>query len=125
MAVVAEPGEALAAPPGRGGEGPWRVALGRLVRDRAAIGSAVVFLVIVVACLCAPVYAGKVAHVDPFRSNISGTTVVGGKTTQVLMPSSTGLGLGVTPIGPTWDPAHYFLGSDNQGRDVMARLLYG
>lgn len=43
----------------------------------------------------------------------------------VLTPSSTGLGLGVTPIGPTWDPAHYFLGADNQGRDVMARLLYG
>ncbi|MBW8816795.1 MAG: ABC transporter permease, partial [Streptomyces sp.] len=43
----------------------------------------------------------------------------------VLTPSSTGLGLGVTPIGPTWDPAHYFLGADNQGRDVLARLLYG
>jgi peptide/nickel transport system permease protein len=43
----------------------------------------------------------------------------------VLTPSSTGLGLGVTPIGPTWEPAHYFLGADNQGRDVLARLLYG
>ncbi len=31
----------------------------------------------------------------------------------------------MTPIGPTWDPAHYFLGADNQGRDVAARLLYG
>jgi peptide/nickel transport system permease protein len=38
---------------------------------------------------------------------------------------SGGLGLGVTPIGPTWDPEHYFLGADNQGRDVSARLLYG
>jgi len=43
----------------------------------------------------------------------------------MLEPSSTGLGLGVTPIGPTWDPTHYFLGVDNQGRDVFARLLYG
>jgi peptide/nickel transport system permease protein len=42
----------------------------------------------------------------------------------VLRPSSTGLQLGVTPVGPTWDPGHYFLGADNQGRDVMARLLY-
>ncbi|MEO6879732.1 MAG: ABC transporter permease, partial [Mycobacteriaceae bacterium] len=46
-------------------------------------------------------------------------------TVPVLAPSSTGLGLGVTPIGPTWDPSHYFLGADGQGRDVMARMLYG
>jgi peptide/nickel transport system permease protein len=39
--------------------------------------------------------------------------------------SSSGLGLGVTPIGPTWEIGHYFLGADNQGRDVAARLLYG
>ena len=31
----------------------------------------------------------------------------------------------MTPIGPTWDIHHYFLGADNQGRDVAARLLYG
>ncbi len=35
------------------------------------------------------------------------------------------LGIGKTPIGPTWDFRHYFLGADEQGRDVMARLLYG
>jgi peptide/nickel transport system permease protein len=39
--------------------------------------------------------------------------------------STSGLGLGTTPIGPTWDPHHYFLGADEQGRDVAARLLYG
>ena len=43
----------------------------------------------------------------------------------VMQETSGGLGLGVTPIGPTWDPAHYFLGADSQGRDVAARLLYG
>jgi peptide/nickel transport system permease protein len=42
-----------------------------------------------------------------------------------MQQSSTGLGLGVTPIGPTWDPHHYLLGADDQGRDVAARLLYG
>jgi peptide/nickel transport system permease protein len=36
-----------------------------------------------------------------------------------------GLALGYTPIGPTWRVGSYFLGADNQGRDVMARLLYG
>jgi peptide/nickel transport system permease protein len=35
------------------------------------------------------------------------------------------LKLGETPIGPTWDVHHYFLGADELGRDVMARLLYG
>ncbi|MGP3965460.1 ABC transporter permease [Nonomuraea sp. 3N208] len=105
--------------------GPWRAALARLARDKAATAGLVVFLLVAVACLLAPVYADQVARTNPFRSNISGTTVVDGRTVPVLAPSSTGLGLGVTPIGPTWDPEHYFLGADNQGRDVMARLLYG
>ena len=89
------------------------------------MASAAVLVVIVTACMLAPVYAHSVAHVDPFASNVTGTTVVHGKTVPVLRPSTTGLGLGVTPIGPTGDLGHYFLGADNQGRDVMARLLYG
>jgi peptide/nickel transport system permease protein len=105
--------------------GPWRTAVADLLRNRSAMAAAAVFAVVVAVCLCAPLYAHHIAHTDPFRSDISGTTVVGGRTVPVLTPSSTGLGLGVTPIGPTWDPAHYFLGADNQGRDVMARLLYG
>jgi peptide/nickel transport system permease protein len=87
--------------------------------------SLVVFLLVVVACLLAPVYAHSIAHTDAFRSNVSGSTIVHGKSVPVLASSSTGLGLGVTPIGPTWDIHHYFLGADGQGRDVMARLLYG
>jgi len=105
--------------------GPWRVAFGQLVRTRTALAGAAVLFVIVVACLLAPVYASRIAHTDAYQSNISGTTVVDGATVPVLTHSTTGLGLGVTPIGPTWDPGHYFLGADNQGRDVMARLLYG
>jgi peptide/nickel transport system permease protein len=34
------------------------------------------------------------------------------------------LGLGETPIGPTW-AGRYFLGADGEGRDVAARILYG
>jgi len=89
------------------------------------MAAAIVLVVVVLACLLAPYYASHVAHTDPFTSNVSGSTVIDGKTVPVLRPSSTGLGLGVTPIGPTYDPGHYFLGADNQGRDVMARLLYG
>lgn len=105
--------------------GPWRAALADLARDRTAVASLAVFVLIVMACLLAPAYAHDIAHTDPFQSNVSGTTVVHGKTVPVLAPTTTGLGLGVTPIGPTWDVHHYFLGADNQGRDVMARLLYG
>ena len=115
-------GAAEAAPPS---EGPWRRAWAQLRHNRSAMASAVVLILVVLACLLAPVYASHVAHTDPFTSHVSGTTVVHGVTVPVLRPSSTGLGLGVTPIGPTYDPGHYFLGADNQGRDVMARLLYG
>jgi peptide/nickel transport system permease protein len=105
--------------------GPWRTALGLLRHDRVAMFSLAVFLLIVAACLLAPVYEHSVAHTEAFTSNISGTTVIHGKTVPVLTNSDTGLGLGVTPIGPTWDLHHYFLGADGQGRDVMTRLLFG
>jgi len=89
------------------------------------MGALAVLVLVIVICLLAPVYAGSVAHVDPFPSNLQGTTIVHGKVTPVLQSNHQGLGLGVTPIGPTWDIHHYFLGADNQGRDVFARLLYG
>jgi peptide/nickel transport system permease protein len=104
--------------------GPWRTAFRRLRRDRTAMTAGAVFLVIVVACLLAPLYASY-AGTDPFRSNLSGRIVVDGARVPIMQPSSTGLGLGVTPIGPTWNPRAYMLGADSQGRDVAARLLYG
>lgn len=109
----------------RSESGPWRTALGQLVRNRAAMAALAVLVVVVVACLCAPLYAAHVAHTDPFRSDVSGTYTAGGEQKPLLAPSTSGLGLGVTPIGPTWNPTQYFLGVDNQGRDVFARLLYG
>ena len=104
---------------------PWQVARRRLLRNRTAMVMLSVLLLIVLACLLAPVYAHHVAHTDPFQSNLNGTTVVNGKRVPIMKQSSQGLGLGVTPIGPTWDIRHYFLGADEQGRDVAARLLYG
>ena len=104
---------------------PWQVARRRLLRNRTAMVMLAVLFVIVLGCLLAPVYARHVAHTDPFQSNLNGTTVVNGKRVPIMKQSSQGLGLGVTPIGPTWDIRHYFLGADEQGRDVAARLLYG
>src|SRR5439155_8421289 len=107
------------------GGSPWAIARRRLLRNRIAMTMLGVLVVIVVLCLAAPFYAKHVAHSDPFHSNLDGKTIVKGKSVSVMQESSTGLGLGVTPIGPTWDLHHYFLGADNQGRAVAARLLYG
>jgi peptide/nickel transport system permease protein len=89
------------------------------------MGSLLLLGLIVLTCLLAPAYASQIAHTDPFRSDVSGSTVVNGRTVPILAPGTSGLGLGVTPIGPTGDPGHFLLGADNQGRDVAARLLYG
>ena len=43
---------------------------------------------------------------------------------EVIQQGGGKLGLGETPIGPTWQ-TNYFIGADAQGRDVMARVLYG
>jgi peptide/nickel transport system permease protein len=107
------------------GRSPWTLAGRRLLRNRIAIAALLGFVVIVAACLAAGWYANSVAHTEPFRSTLDGTTIIDGKESPVMVESTGGLGLGVTPIGPTWDLHHYFLGADDQGRDVAARLLYG
>jgi peptide/nickel transport system permease protein len=95
-----------------------------LLRNRIALAALILFVVIVVVSFAAPFYAHHIAHTDPFASNITGTTVVGGKQVDVLQQGGGTLGIGVVPIGPTWR-SNYFLGADSQGRDVMARVLYG
>ena len=85
----------------------------------------VLLSVILALSLAAPLYANVVAHTDPFQSNLDGTTIVTASASPVMQQETSGLGLGVTPVGPTWDPRHFMLGADNQGRDVAARLLYG
>ncbi len=97
----------------------------RLAGDRTALLALALLLVIVAACLIAPLYAQYVAHSDPFRSNINGEFVENGQARSVIEASTEGLGIGQTPIGPTWHWGPYALGADNQGRDVAARLLYG
>jgi peptide/nickel transport system permease protein len=118
------PGSAPAAPVAVS-QNPWAIAARRLRRDRAAMVSLAVFLLICAVCLAAPLYATHVAGTDPFATNLNGEVEIGGQTVSVLEASSEGLGLGMTPIGPTWAFGPYLLGADNQGRDVAARMLYG
>ncbi|OJX70776.1 MAG: peptide ABC transporter permease [Mesorhizobium sp. 65-26] len=104
--------------------GPWALALAKLTRNRAAMAALILFLLIVAACLSAPLYA-RWAGVDPFTSTLDAVIQIDGQDVPVMEQSTEGLGLGYTPLGPTWRLGNYFLGADNQGRDVMARLLYG
>ena len=104
--------------------GPWATAMNRLSRDRTALVALFFFIAIVIFCLLAPVYAYW-AGVEPFKSTLDAVITINGKPQPVMELPTTGLALGYTPIGPTWQPGNYFLGADNQGRDVMARLLYG
>jgi peptide/nickel transport system permease protein len=78
-----------------------------LLASPTAIVSAVLLLLIVIATLLAPVYAKHVSRTDPFRSGLSTKIELGGKRVPVMQQSTEGLGLGVTPIGPTWTGQYF------------------
>ena len=61
-----------AAPSEIAGRSPWALAWRRFRRTnrRSAL---VAFVLIVVVSLCAPLYAHRIAHVDPFTNNLNGT----------------------------------------------------
>ncbi|MBC7941711.1 MAG: ABC transporter permease, partial [Chitinophagaceae bacterium] len=84
--------------------------------DSQALLALGMLLVLLLASVGAPWYAQHVSQTDPFRSNVNGEVVVDGQRVAVIQASTEGLGLGQTPIGPTWRAA-YLLGADNQGRD--------
>ncbi len=89
------------------GIGPYALAWRRLRRNKVALAFGALFLVIVILCLLAPVYAHDIAHTGPNDQHVD-----------------TALDQFGLPIGPTWH-AKFFLGADNTGRDVAVRLLYG
>jgi peptide/nickel transport system permease protein len=117
------------------GRSPWYLAWRRLRRNYVALASFGVFLLIVIACALAPVYAHHVAHTGPNDTHVADTVSVGGKKRQVI----SGGGFTINPktgvptvtavhyLGPTWWHANgrFVLGADNLGRDVAVRMLYG
>jgi peptide/nickel transport system permease protein len=86
------------------GRSPLRLAFARLRRDRVAVVSAATILVLIAVALAAPLIAHLVGH-DP--------------TTQYRDTGLTPAGL---PIGPS---RHFLFGTDNLGRDVFVRVVYG
>ena len=100
-----------------GGQSPWRLAGIRLRNNRFAILFGVLFVLIVVFCLAAPLWADHVAHTGPNQNHITDKILVGGRMTDVVAPDGTPLGPGLR--------GRYLLGADQNGRDVMVRLMYG
>jgi peptide/nickel transport system permease protein len=102
------------------GLGPWRLGLRRLKRNKVALLFGALFVVLVLSCLAAPLWADKVAKTTADENHLSDTIKVNGKTVNVV-------GLDGIPIGPQWFKAKgkFFLGADRNGRDIMVRLLYG
>jgi peptide/nickel transport system permease protein len=99
------------------GLGPWKLALRRLRRNKLALAFAALFVLIVLVCLAAPLYADHIAHTDPFKNHLTDQIQLHGKLTDVVAPDG-------VPIGPTWH-GRFFLGADGNGRDIAVRLLYG
>jgi peptide/nickel transport system permease protein len=99
------------------GLSPWRLAMRRLRRNKVAMAFGALFIVLVLCCLAAPLWANEVAHTTPTKNHLTDQIVIDGKKTDVVS-------LEGVPIGPTWK-GEFFLGADTNGRDTMVRLLYG
>jgi peptide/nickel transport system permease protein len=105
------------------GRSPWYLGYRRLRRNRVALAFGALFVLIVLFCLAAPLWANHVAHTDPDTNHLSETITLHGNPTPVVS-EPTPEHLGSTPIGPGlhW---RFLLGADDNGRDVMVRLMYG
>ena len=102
------------------GVGPWRLAGRRLRRNKVALAFGVLFLVLVALAVAAPIWAHNVAHTDAQANHLTETLQEGNKQVNVVAFSG-------VPVGPQWFAAggKFFLGADDNGRDIMVRLLYG
>jgi peptide/nickel transport system permease protein len=99
------------------GRSPWYLAYLRLRRNKIALGFGALFIVIVLFCLAAPLWADLVAKTGPNENHITDTITINGEETDVVSPDG-------TPLGPGLH-GRYLLGADQNGRDVMVRLMYG
>jgi peptide/nickel transport system permease protein len=96
---------------------PWQLAWMRLRRNRTALAFGLLFVAIVAVCLAAPLWTDYVAHTGPNQNHITDKVLIDGQPTYVVSPDG-------TPLGPGLH-GQYLLGADQNGRDVMVRMLYG
>jgi peptide/nickel transport system permease protein len=112
------------------GKSPWVLAGRRLRRNHVALAFLALFFLIVIACLCAGLYADHVAHTGPNTNHLGETFTRDGEQVQVVSKGGFVNGefiAGGIPVGPQlWHAGgKYVFGADNQGRDMAVRLLYG
>jgi peptide/nickel transport system permease protein len=99
------------------GRSPWYLAWLRLRSNKVSLAFGLLFLLIVLFCLAAPLWADHVAHTGPNENHITDKVMIDGQETDVVSVDG-------TPIGPGLH-GRYLLGADQNGRDVMVRLMYG
>jgi ABC-type dipeptide/oligopeptide/nickel transport system permease subunit len=87
------------------GRSPWRLAMARLVRDRAAMISLGVIVIIALVAIFAPLFAVFTGH---------------GVNEQ--FPAPIGVNAEGQPLGPS---SQFLLGTDTLGRDLLVRIAYG
>jgi len=87
------------------GRSQWQLTWRRLRRDKVAMGSLVVILVIIALALAAPLFV-SITHHPP----------------NIAYPN-TGEDAAGNPVGP--GTAGFWLGTDGTGRDLFIRILYG
>jgi peptide/nickel transport system permease protein len=88
--------EIAVSPVRRPTRGYWGSVGRRLLRDPVAVTAAAVILLIVLAAIFAP----WVTHIDPYKGTM------------------------IRRLKPVWD-TNFILGSDELGRDMLTRLIYG
>jgi peptide/nickel transport system permease protein len=86
------------------GRSSWRLAWIRLRKDRAAVISFGVIVLIALAAIFAPVVASATGHGVNHQYRITGLSTSG------------------SPVGPG---STFLLGTDDLGRDILVRLAYG
>ena len=86
------------------GRSPWELAWRRLRRDKVAMGSLVVILLMVAMAVAAPLFAHLTGHPPNTQYHQTGLTPDG------------------LPKGPS---AEFWLGTDSLGRDILVRIAYG
>jgi peptide/nickel transport system permease protein len=89
------------------GRSTWQLAWARIKRDRAAMLSFGVIVVIFLVAIFAPVFATITGH---------------GVNEQFRFGPGAGLDINGLPTGPG---RTFWLGADDQGRDILVRLAYG
>lgn len=94
------------------GRSPWRLAWERLRRDRVAMASAAVILLIGLVAIFAGVIADVLGHPPDAQYRTPGSCGAG----------CTGLTAAGLPIGPN---STFLFGSDYLGRDILVRVAYG